>query len=54
MGTRFCPRCKSTNVTPDLSIAALGAGTIFNSYECEDCGWNGIFFPERIDEDEQG
>lgn len=43
---RICPRCQSTNISPDLSKEAYGSGKIFNSYKCNDCGFHGEFFPE--------
>ena len=43
---RICPRCQSTNISPDLSKEAYGSGKIFNSYKCNDCDFHGEFFPE--------
>jgi transposase-like protein len=44
--TRICPKCKSKNVSVDLSVRAYGQGSIFNSYTCNDCGYTSILFPE--------
>lgn len=43
---RVCPKCGSKDVSPDLTRSAYGAGTIFNSWKCNNCGYRGIFFPE--------
>jgi len=43
---RICPKCKSTDVSRDLSAAAYARGSIFNQYRCNRCGYTGIFFPE--------
>jgi hypothetical protein len=40
---RICPRCQSTNVSPDMRF---GKGLFCNSYNCDECGFNGEFFPE--------
>ncbi|MBR9701269.1 hypothetical protein GOV11_05390 [Candidatus Woesearchaeota archaeon] len=45
---RFCPRCKSEDISPDLSVNAIGKGSIFNSYICNKCGYSGEFFPEKM------
>ncbi|MBT3416808.1 hypothetical protein HON86_03680 [Candidatus Woesearchaeota archaeon] len=43
---RICPKCQSTNVSPDIGTEAYGSGKIFNSYKCNNCGFSGEFFPE--------
>ena len=43
---RICPKCKSTDISPDLSIQAYGKGSFFNEYKCNKCGYTGQFFPE--------
>lgn len=43
---RICPKCKSTDTSPDLSFQAYGSGSIFNSFKCNKCGYTGVFFPE--------
>ncbi len=48
---RVCPKCRSTDVSRDLSAAAYARGSIFNQYRCNKCGYTGIFFPET---DEKG
>lgn len=48
---RFCPKCKSTDVIPDLSLQSYGRGSFFNQYKCNKCGFTGLFFPE-VAEDE--
>jgi len=42
---RFCPQCKSKNVSSDLSKDAYGSGGFFNKYTCDECGFSGQFFP---------
>jgi len=44
MEERICPKCKSRNVSNDMSTMAYGGGSIFNSFVCNDCGNSGIFF----------
>lgn len=46
---RICPRCKSTDISSDLSAQAYGKGSFFNSYKCNKCGYSGQFFPEIIE-----
>lgn len=48
---RFCPKCLSTNIKPDLSSIAIGRGSIFNQYQCLNCGYTEIFFPEATEEE---
>ena len=43
---RFCPKCLSAKIRPDLSATAIGRGSIFNQYKCLNCGYTEIFFPE--------
>ncbi|MBD3361599.1 hypothetical protein GF358_02275 [Candidatus Woesearchaeota archaeon] len=49
MKKRICPKCKSTNISKDLSKEAYAKGSFFNQYKCNDCGYTGEFFPE-VDE----
>lgn len=43
---RFCPRCKSKDVSPDLSErSAFGQGTM-DAFVCNECGYSGTFFPQ--------
>lgn len=53
MGKRvmICPKCKSRDVSPDLSLEAYSSGSLFNSYKCNNCGYSGQFFIE-FDEEE--
>jgi transposase-like protein len=46
MPKKVCPKCKSTDISPDLSISSYGSGTFFNAYKCNKCGYSGMFFPE--------
>lgn len=48
---RICPKCKSSNICPDLSADSFARGSVFNQYKCNECGYGGIFFPEVMDED---
>ena len=43
---RACPKCKSLDVHPDLSLSSIALGEIFNKYLCSNCGYNSVFFPE--------
>ena len=43
---RICPKCKSTDISPDLSIQSYGQGSFFNGYKCNKCGYSGQLFPE--------
>ena len=45
---RFCPKCKSKNVSPDFSIKTFGEKSEFNKYKCNNCGFSSIFFPEIL------
>lgn len=42
---RICPKCKSRDVSNDLSVASYAQGAIFNKYICNNCGYNAMFFP---------
>lgn len=50
MGKIICPRCKSFDVSSDMSVASFAQGSIFNDKVCNKCGYSGQFFPE-IDDD---
>lgn len=42
---QFCPRCESTDISPDMSERSLfGQGTM-DMMICNECGWQGTFFP---------
>ena len=43
---RICPKCKSTDVSANLSSQAVAIGTFNNSYICNKCGYESMFFPE--------
>ncbi len=43
---KICPKCESGDVSPDLSVEALGKGAIFNQMKCNACGYIGHLFPE--------
>jgi hypothetical protein len=43
---RICPRCKSMDVSADMSSQAVAIGTFNNSYICNKCGFESMFFPE--------
>jgi predicted RNA-binding Zn-ribbon protein involved in translation (DUF1610 family) len=53
MGKRvmICPKCKSRDIVPDISLDAYSSGTLANSYKCNNCGYTGQFFIE-FDEEE--
>ena len=46
--TRICPKCKSEDVSPDLSFQAFAQGSFFNQFKCNKCGYTGQFFPELV------
>ncbi|HJW97308.1 MAG TPA: hypothetical protein VJ485_04065 [archaeon] len=43
---RICPKCKSNDLSHDMSVGAIARGSVYNSYKCNKCGYTGIFFPE--------
>jgi len=43
---RVCPKCRSRDLSHDMSVQAFGRGAEFNSFKCNKCGHTGIFFPE--------
>jgi len=43
----MCPKCKSKNISADLSAQAYGQGSFFNQYKCNDCDYTGQFFIEE-------
>jgi len=47
--TQICPKCKSQDISPDMSVDSYGQGSFFNAYKCNKCGYSGQFFPE-VDE----
>ena len=47
----ICPRCKSRDIVPDMSLTTFGEGTLANAYICNKCGYRGQFFIEIDDEE---
>jgi predicted nucleic-acid-binding Zn-ribbon protein len=43
---RVCPKCRSMDVSHDMSVEAIARGSVFNNFKCNKCGYTGIFFPE--------
>ncbi len=43
---RICPKCKSKNISADLSASSFAKGSVFNQFKCNNCGYIGIFYPE--------
>ena len=43
---QICPKCKSDNITSNMTAASLGMGTFQNEFRCLNCGHEGMFFPE--------
>ena len=43
---KFCPRCKSINISLDKSNPLFGAAGLPANYICKDCGYNRRVFPE--------
>lgn len=43
---RFCPRCKSLNVTIDPSNPLIGSMGMPGNYVCRSCGYTAKIFPE--------
>jgi len=46
MKKRICPKCKSTDISPNFSARAYAKGSFFNEFKCNKCGYTGQFFPE--------
>jgi len=43
---QICPRCKSKDISPDLSASAITLlNNNFTNYKCNKCGYKGTFFP---------
>ena len=42
----ICPKCKSEYISADLSASSFAQGSVFNKYKCNNCGYEGMFFPE--------
>jgi predicted RNA-binding Zn-ribbon protein involved in translation (DUF1610 family) len=43
---QVCPKCKSKNINHLMDARTIGIGSFANEYHCEDCGYEGMFFPE--------
>ena len=46
MKIKFCPRCKSTDVSISKSNPLQGAYGLPATYVCYNCGYKSYFFPE--------
>ena len=44
---RICPKCKSSDVSPDFSRQTFGEQSEFNTHKCNKCGYRSVFFPEN-------
>ena len=42
----ICPKCKSTDVSSNMSALAIGMGSFQNEHKCNKCGYESMFFPE--------
>jgi transposase-like protein len=42
---RVCPKCNSTDTRPDMSADSYSKG-LLNQWQCNSCGYTGLFFPE--------
>lgn len=45
---RICPKCKSMDLSIDLSVQSYARGSFFNQFKCNKCGYSEIFFPEVL------
>jgi DNA-directed RNA polymerase subunit M/transcription elongation factor TFIIS len=48
----ICPKCGSTDISWNLSKEAVAKGSFQNEHICNNCGYEGSFFPEPADEKE--
>ncbi len=46
----MCPECNSTDTKPDMSADSYSKG-LLNQWQCNTCGYTGLFFPEYPQED---
>ena len=44
---RMCPKCKSTDVSDDMSNPSIRYIGQIESMVCNNCGFTGTFFPEK-------
>ncbi len=42
----ICPKCGSSDVSPDFSLKTFGEASEFNKHKCNKCRYSSIFFPE--------
>jgi hypothetical protein len=47
---RICPECNSSDIKPDMSADSYSKG-LLNQWQCNNCGYTGLFFPEYTQED---
>jgi transposase-like protein len=47
---RVCPECQSMDTRPDMSADSYSKG-LLNQWQCNSCGYTGLFFPEYRLED---
>lgn len=47
---RVCPECNSIDTKPDMSADSYSKG-LLNQWQCNTCGYTGLFFPEYSQED---
>lgn len=45
-GLRFCPKCKSTNIRKEFNIFLIFGAP--QKWRCQDCGFTGYLFPEKL------
>ena len=36
---KICPKCKSNEISPDLSVQSFAKGSVFNQYKCNKYGY---------------
>ena len=51
---RVCPKCGSTNVSHHMAVEAFAKGSVFNHYRCNECKYDGTFFPEVTEDEIEG
>jgi len=47
---RICPECNSIDTKPDMSADSYSKG-LLNQWQCNTCGYTGLFFPDYSEED---
>ena len=43
---RICPKCKSYNVSLDMTTETLMGQSTLRHFKCNECGFISAFFPE--------